>query len=46
MSIFSTNEQHAAFQGLSEDVGSWLVMLTGCVTFWKEFYSKVFKNMR
>jgi len=41
MSTFSAKEQCAVFHGLSKDVGSLLVMVTGCVTFWKEFYSEV-----
>lgn len=45
MSTFSTNEQCSVFHGLSEDVGSLLVLFTGCVAFWKELYSD-FKNMR
>lgn len=29
------------YHGLSEDVGSWLVTLTGCLTFCKELYSEI-----
>jgi len=39
--IFSTSEQWAMYHGLSEDVGSWLVTLTGCLTFCKELYSEI-----
>lgn len=41
MSSSSINEQCAVFHALSEDVSSLLVMLTGCVTFCKEFYGEV-----
>lgn len=40
-SIFSTTEQWAMYHGLSEDVGTWLVMLTGGLGFCKEPYSEI-----